>query len=155
MALSQCQTEPGTAHGADWARWLTSAFPDLVRVGPAHLRQLPEVEGLRRTWVKRLLLLCPLGAISLELVKFGLQRRGNPEASGVEYQQVTLFGYEVREYLAIKPKGRKIFASSLPTNLTCWPILWLRQGLPSKMLAEVISLDHCNRAWEEAGMHCQ
>ena len=54
------------------------------------------------TWVKRLMRLCPIAAISQELVKFDLQQLENPEISGVEYQQGTLFGYEVREYLLEK-----------------------------------------------------
>ena len=45
------------------------------------------------------MLLCPITAISQELVKFDLQAMDNPEISGVEYQQGTLAGYEVREYL--------------------------------------------------------
>jgi hypothetical protein len=46
--------------------------------------------------------LCPLAAISQELIKFDLQRMENPAISGVEYQQGTLVGYEVREYLLEK-----------------------------------------------------
>jgi hypothetical protein len=53
------------------------------------------------TWVKRLSSLCPIGAISLELVKFDLQQMENPEISGIEYQQGTLFGYEIRQYRAM------------------------------------------------------
>ena len=51
------------------------------------------------TWVKRLRRLCSLSALSMELVKFDLQKLENPTISGVEYQQGTLAGYEVREYL--------------------------------------------------------
>jgi len=40
--------------------------------------------------------------ISMELVKFDLQKLEHPEISGVEYQQGTLAGYEVREYLLEK-----------------------------------------------------
>jgi 5-methylcytosine-specific restriction endonuclease McrA len=54
------------------------------------------------TWVKRLMRLCPLTAISQELVKFDMQRMENPEIGGIEYQQGTLQGYEVREYLLEK-----------------------------------------------------
>jgi 5-methylcytosine-specific restriction endonuclease McrA len=54
------------------------------------------------TWAHRLMLLCPISAISQELVKFDLQAMDNPEISGVEYQQGTLAGYEVREYLLEK-----------------------------------------------------
>ena len=54
------------------------------------------------TWVHRLSGLCFITAISLELVKFDLQLMDHPEISGVEYQQGTLAGYEVREYLLEK-----------------------------------------------------
>jgi 5-methylcytosine-specific restriction endonuclease McrA len=54
------------------------------------------------TWVKRLIRVCPINALSQELVKFDLQAMENPEISGVEYQQGTLYGYEVREYLLEK-----------------------------------------------------
>src|SRR5499427_7382021 len=37
------------------------------------------------TWVKRLARLCPLVAISLELVKFDLQQLEQPEISGTQY----------------------------------------------------------------------
>lgn len=54
------------------------------------------------TWVNRLSWLCPIAVISMELVKFDMQKMENPEISGVEYQQGTLAGYEVREYLLEK-----------------------------------------------------
>ncbi len=54
------------------------------------------------TWVERLRRWCPIGAISLELVKFDTQLMQNAELSGVEYQQGTLAGYEVKEYLLEK-----------------------------------------------------
>ncbi len=56
------------------------------------------------TWVERLMRLCPISAISLELVKFDPQLLDHPEMKGVEYQQGTLFGYELRQYLREKWK---------------------------------------------------
>jgi len=53
-------------------------------------------------WVARLRHLAPVTAISQELVRFDTQLMQNPEISGVEYQQGTLAGYEVREYLLEK-----------------------------------------------------
>lgn len=58
------------------------------------------------TWVQRLRKVCPIVAISQELVKFDLQLMENAEISGVMYQQGTLAGYEVREYL-LEKWGRK------------------------------------------------
>lgn len=54
------------------------------------------------TWVKRLLRLSPITAISTELVRFDAQLMQNPEISGVEYQQGELAGYELREYMLEK-----------------------------------------------------
>ena len=54
------------------------------------------------TWVERLRRWCPIGAITLELVKFDTQLLQNAEISGVEYQQGQLAGYEIREYLLEK-----------------------------------------------------
>ncbi len=53
-------------------------------------------------WVERLRRLAPVTALASELVRFDLQQVQNPEISGVEYQQGTLRGYEVREYLLEK-----------------------------------------------------
>ncbi|MEQ9001188.1 MAG: RNA-guided endonuclease IscB, partial [Coleofasciculus sp. B1-GNL1-01] len=38
------------------------------------------------TWVRRIRKLCPITAISQELVRFDLQHKQNPEISGIEYQ---------------------------------------------------------------------
>ncbi|MEQ9552494.1 MAG: RNA-guided endonuclease IscB [Coleofasciculus sp. G3-WIS-01] len=58
------------------------------------------------TWVRRINKLCPITAISQELVRFDLQQIQNPEISGVQYQRGELFGFEVKEYLLAK-WGRK------------------------------------------------
>lgn len=52
----------------------------------------PSLESRRAniiTRVKRLMRVCPLTAISQELVKFDLQHMENPEIQGAEYQQGT------------------------------------------------------------------
>jgi 5-methylcytosine-specific restriction endonuclease McrA len=58
------------------------------------------------SWVNRFQRLTPLSAISTELVRFDTQALLSPEISGIEYQQGTLAGYEVREYLLEKWKRR-------------------------------------------------
>jgi 5-methylcytosine-specific restriction endonuclease McrA len=58
------------------------------------------------SWVRRMCLWAPVTALSQELVRFDTQALQNPEISGAEYQQGSLFGYEVREYLLGK-WGRK------------------------------------------------
>ena len=54
------------------------------------------------TWVKRLMRYAPITELWIEKVKFDMQQMQNPEISGVEYQQGTLWGYQVREYLLEK-----------------------------------------------------
>jgi hypothetical protein len=54
------------------------------------------------TWVKRFQRLCSVVGISVERVKFDMQALQNPEISNAEYQQGTLQGYTVKEYLLEK-----------------------------------------------------
>lgn len=54
------------------------------------------------TWVKRLINLCPIIGMSQELVRFDTQAMENPNIEGAQYQQGTLAGYEVREYVLLK-----------------------------------------------------
>lgn len=58
------------------------------------------------TWVKRLCKFAPIAEIRQELVRFDMQQLENSEISGTKYQQGTLAGYEVREYL-LEKWGRK------------------------------------------------
>ena len=53
-------------------------------------------------WMLRIQRWAPVSAISCELVRFDMQALQNPKTSSVEYQQGTLFGYELREYLLEK-----------------------------------------------------
>lgn len=54
------------------------------------------------TWTDRLCRLAPVSGLAMELVRFDMQQMQHPQIEGVEYQQGTLAGYEVREYLLEK-----------------------------------------------------
>jgi 5-methylcytosine-specific restriction endonuclease McrA len=54
------------------------------------------------SWARRLRGLAPIDGIVTELVRFDTQALERPDISGVAYQQGTLAGYEVREYLLEK-----------------------------------------------------
>jgi 5-methylcytosine-specific restriction endonuclease McrA len=69
------------------------------------------------TWVKRLCKLCPINAISQELVRFDTSLMQNAEISGVEYQQGELAGYEVREYLLEKFNRQCAYCGSTDARL--------------------------------------
>jgi 5-methylcytosine-specific restriction endonuclease McrA len=71
------------------------------------------------SWVNRLRRWAPVTALSMELVRFDLQKMENPEVSGVEYQQGTLAGYEIREYVLAKWDHQCVYcdAREVPLNL--------------------------------------
>lgn len=54
------------------------------------------------SWFRRYSRLVPITSIDIESIKFDTQALENPDISGVEYQQGTLLGYELREYLLEK-----------------------------------------------------
>lgn len=56
--------------------------------------------------VQKFAKLLPITGITVEISPFDTQKMQNPEISGIEYQQGTLQGYEVREYL-LEKWGRK------------------------------------------------
>lgn len=67
-------------------------------LAPSLLHRVLTVE----TWIKRFMRYCPITCIEIEQVRFDMQLMQNPEVSGVDYQQGTLQGYEVRQYLLEK-----------------------------------------------------
>ena len=71
------------------------------RAGWLPLSLLSRVEGIL-SWVARLRRIAHITALSQELVRFDLQNLENPEIAGIAYQQGTLCGYEIREYLLAK-----------------------------------------------------
>lgn len=58
------------------------------------------------SWIARYRRSAPVSAIAMELVRFDMQLMQNPDVEGVGYQNGTLAGTEVREYL-LEKWGRK------------------------------------------------
>ena len=58
------------------------------------------------TWTRRLCKVYPISQLAIEENKFDLQLLENPDIHGIEYQQGTLHGREIREYL-LELTGRK------------------------------------------------
>jgi hypothetical protein len=71
------------------------------------------------SWRKRLHRLAPVLALSVERVRFDMQLLENPEILGVEYQQGTLGGYEIREYVFEKFERHCAYCgiTDVPPNL--------------------------------------
>ena len=80
-----------------------------------------------------------------KLVKFDAQKLQNSEISGTEYQQGTLFGYEVREYL-LEKFGRKCVycgAENVPLNID--HVVPKARGGSNRISNLVLSCVNCNQ----------
>ena len=98
------------------------------------------------TWVARLRRLCPVSALSLELVKFDTQQMQNAEITGVEYQQGTLAGYEAREYLLEKWGRKCCYCGKQDVPLQIEHIQPRANGGTNRVSNLTLACDKCNKA---------
>ncbi len=98
------------------------------------------------TWVKKLIKFCPVTGISQELVRFDTQKMLNPEISGIEYQQGTLYGYELREYLLEKWDRTCAYCGVKNTRLEVEHIKPRSKGGSSRVSNLAIACRDCNQA---------
>ena len=98
------------------------------------------------TWVKRLIKLCPIDSIATELVKFDCHKMQRPELSGVEYQQGTLYQYEVREYLLEKWNRTCAYCGAKDVPLEVEHIIPRSRGGVSSPGNLTLACVPCNRA---------
>ena len=97
-------------------------------------------------WVNRLMRLAPITALSQELVRFDMQKIQNPEISGVGYQQGTLLGYEVREYLLEKWGRECVYCGAEHTPLEIDHIHPRSKGGSDRVSNLTIACHDCNQA---------
>lgn len=98
------------------------------------------------TWVNRLRRLCPIAAISMELVRFDPQAMENPAIEGCQYQQGTLAGYEVREYLLAKWGRTCAYCSKQNVPLQVEHIIPRAKGGTDRVSNLTLACEKCNRA---------
>ncbi|NEO20871.1 MULTISPECIES: RNA-guided endonuclease IscB [unclassified Moorena] len=98
------------------------------------------------TWVKKLIRLCPIAGISQELVRFDPQKMENPEISGTDYQQGTLYGYEIREYLLEKWNRKCAYCGATDTQLEIEHIKSKSKGGSDRVSNLAIACRDCNQA---------
>jgi 5-methylcytosine-specific restriction endonuclease McrA len=98
------------------------------------------------TWVNRLRRYCPIGAISMELVRFDMQAQENPEIAGCEYQQGTLAGYETREYLLEKWGRACAYCGKKDIPLQVEHIQARANGGTDRVSNLCLACEKCNRA---------
>lgn len=107
---------------------------------PSLLSRVANVE----TWVRRLIKLCPITGISLELVKFDTQLMQNAEINGVEYQQGELAGYELREYLLEKYKRKCTYCKKENIPMQIEHIIPTSRGGSNRVTNLTIACEKCN-----------
>lgn len=98
------------------------------------------------TWIRRIRKLCPIAAISQELVRFDLQQIQNPEISGVEYQRGELFGFEVKEYLLQKWNRKCAYCGVENVPFEIEHILARTMGGSNRVSNKSLSCHSCNQA---------
>lgn len=97
------------------------------------------------SWTSRFNRWCKLGSISMELVKFDTQKLDNPEIKGSEYQQGTLFGYEIREYLLEKYNHTCAYCGAKDVPLEIDHIVSRSKGGTNRISNLTIACKNCNR----------
>lgn len=98
------------------------------------------------TWTARWQRLCPITAVSMELVKFDTQLMQNADISGVEYQQGELVGYEVRQYLLEKWKRTCAYCGSTNVSLQIEHLTPKVRGGSNRVSNLTLACEPCNRA---------
>lgn len=105
---------------------------------------LSRVENIL-TWVKRICRIAHVTALSLELVRFDLQKLEAPEISGVQYQQGTLFGYEVKEYLLEKWNRTCAYCGATGQPLQIEHIVPRARGGTNRVSTLTLACEACNQ----------
>lgn len=98
-----------------------------------------------KTWVARLRRLCPIAALSVELVKFDTTLLQNPTISGLAYQQGTLAGYEVREYVLEKWGRRCAYCHQESSQFEIDHIVPRSRGGSNRPSNLALACHHCNQ----------
>jgi 5-methylcytosine-specific restriction endonuclease McrA len=98
------------------------------------------------TWVNRLRSISNITNISQELVRFDTQKLQNPEISGEEYQQGTLYQYEVREYLLEKWGRKCAYCGAKDVPLEVEHIIPRSKGGSNRVSNLTLACTPCNQA---------
>lgn len=98
------------------------------------------------TWMRRLKSYCPIRSIGVETVRFDTQLMEKPEISGIEYQQGTLAGYELREYLLEKWHHKCAYCGAVNIPLQIEHIHPKSRGGSNRASNLTLACEKCNQA---------
>jgi 5-methylcytosine-specific restriction endonuclease McrA len=96
-------------------------------------------------WVRRLQKRVPLVGLVQELVRFDTQLMQNAEITGAEYQQGTLAGYELREYIFAKWGRQCVYCDTLEGPFNLDHLLAQANGGSDRASNFAPSCIHCNK----------
>jgi 5-methylcytosine-specific restriction endonuclease McrA len=97
------------------------------------------------SWTNRYRRLLPVTDIAMESVRFDMQAMEAPGIQGVEYQQGTLAGYEVREYLLEKWGRKCAYCGAEHTPLQVEHIVPRARGGSNRISNLTLACDPCNK----------
>ena len=86
----------------------------------------------------------PITSINIETSPFDTQKMQNPEISGIEYQQGTLQGYEVKEYLLEKWGRKCAYGGETEVPLETEHIIPTSRGGSDRVSNLTIACNNCN-----------
>ncbi len=111
--------------------WLA---PSIEHKKDAHLKLVERIEKL-----------LPINRTIVEIAKFDSQKMKNPEISGEEYQQGTLQGYNVKNYLLKKFDYECAYCNKTDVPLEVEHIIPKSRGGTDRVSNLTISCHECNQ----------
>jgi 5-methylcytosine-specific restriction endonuclease McrA len=111
-------------------------------LAPSLLHRVLTIE----TWVNRICKFAPIGSMAMELVRFDTQELQTPEITGEQYQQGTLYQYEVREYLLEKWNRTCAYCGANNTPLEVEHIVPKSRGGTNRVSNLTLACIPCNQA---------
>ena len=110
--------------------WLPPSLEQKVAV------QVNEIEHIHRYF--------PIETIIVETAEFDIQKIKNPDISGIEYQQGTLQGYNIRNYLLEKHKHKCFYCGKTVSNFEVEHMLPKSRGGSNRIDNLTLSCHDCN-----------
>ncbi len=126
-------------------RYRAARFDNRVKqkgwLAPSLAHRIDTVTSL----INKLRHLVPMSAISMELVRFDMQKIESPEITGIEYQQGELQGYEVREYLLEKWNRECAYCNINQVPLEIEHIVPKSKGGSNRVSNLTLACNSCNQ----------
>ena len=97
-----------------------------------------------KTWALRLQQVSPVSSIAVETVRFDTQIMVNGKMSGIEYQQGTLQGYEIKEYLLEQWGRHCVYCNKKDVSLQIEHIVPRSRGGTGRVANLTLSCEACN-----------